>query len=656
MQRDLAEKMIAHGPTIEGLVGKCEGLNGDFLSGNEVRTYKDQGIFSSDQGQSPFFSTLNLMKAFTDLSEQIIKDQNRETALRNGLIEVNKLLPASVYIPFFNDSMRNQTVLRICEDESRIFMTKERAPFMICIEVYRPYEEIKFGFNQFQNARRTELMDRLLFNKAQSVKQIVKTAEKLISKPIILHQDLSQKLGQVQSNIGDDRQTTNAIGIRPMAATHVEKIQKLSLARAYDTEEEKFSINVDDIDNRVNTSLKLVDLRFPSRENDFSESEFRKAKPFSRGSQNDIYSFYQNQYQAATDDEENGKIIKSRKLSNISESVQNRIQNHISNSTTTDQQIGNTNLTAKRDFLLNETSEAQYNRIKQSSPYKDLKTWNLLRIIVKSGDDLRQEQFAMQMISLMHQIFQANKVSGANTKRLWLKPYEILATKSGCGIIEFLPDTLSIDYIKKKMNKSGDNSSLLAYFEQNHGKRGSAGFEKACKNFCYSLAAYCLVCYILQIKDRHNANILVDREGHIVHIDFGFMLTRFPGNVFQFEQVPFKLTSDFMDVMGGVQGEGFKRFRKHFIHGFYALHKNADKLVLLVQMLGSAQSDLPCFSVGGVQTAVNQLRQRLCPKGSTEKMLKSECIEYADRLIMESNDNWRTHVYDRYQYCCQGIF
>lgn len=37
-------------------------------------------------------------------------------------------------------------------------------------------------------------------------------------------------------------------------------------------------------------------------------------------------------------------------------------------------------------------------------------------------------------------------------------------------------------------------------------------------------------------------------------------------------------------------------------------------------------------------------------------MLKSECIEYADRLIMESNDNWRTHVYDRYQYCCQGIF
>ena len=43
-----------------------------------------------------------------------------------------------------------------------------------------------------------------------------------------------------------------------------------------------------------------------------------------------------------------------------------------------------------------------------------------------------------------------------------------------------------------------------------------------------SLAGYCIVCYLLNLKDRHNGNILLDIHGHIIHIDYGFVLSKYP--------------------------------------------------------------------------------------------------------------------------------
>ena len=49
-----------------------------------------------------------------------------------------------------------------------------------------------------------------------------------------------------------------------------------------------------------------------------------------------------------------------------------------------------------------ETSKEQEERIRSNSPFGGLRTWRLLKVIVKSNDDIRQEAFAMQMISCMH--------------------------------------------------------------------------------------------------------------------------------------------------------------------------------------------------------------------------------------------------------------
>jgi len=48
------------------------------------------------------------------------------------------------------------------------------------------------------------------------------------------------------------------------------------------------------------------------------------------------------------------------------------------------------------------------------------------------------------------------------------------------------------------------------------------------------------------------------------------------------------LTTEFVKVMGGVESSIFTRFRKRLAEGFKALNKNAEKIILLVQMIGSA--------------------------------------------------------------------
>lgn len=89
--------------------------------------------------------------------------------------------------------------------------------------------------------------------------------------------------------------------------------------------------------------------------------------------------------------------------------------------------------------------------------------------------------------------------------------------------------------------------------------------------------------YFLQIKDRHNGNILLDRDGHLIHIDFGFMLSNSPGNI-GFEAAPFKLPLEYIEVLGGVNSGPYLEFRRLFRDGFEAARKHCDRIVSECQL------------------------------------------------------------------------
>lgn len=202
-------------------------------------------------------------------------------------------------------------------------------------------------------------------------------------------------------------------------------------------------------------------------------------------------------------------------------------------------------------------------RIRKTSPYGWMKNWDLVSVIVKTGADLRQEAFACQLIQVCNKIWIDADVP------VWVKLMRILVTGESSGLIETITNGVSLHSLKRSLTlesiESGVNprrrfATLKDHWVKTFGKPDSEPYRAAVDAFKRSLAAYSMISYILQLKDRHNGNVLIDNEGHIIHIDFGFMLSNSPGSV-GFEAAPFKLTWEYVDVLGGVDSPDFEDFK-----------------------------------------------------------------------------------------------
>ncbi|KAJ4961690.1 hypothetical protein NE237_021600 [Protea cynaroides] len=257
--------------------------------------------------------------------------------------------------------------------------------------------------------------------------------------------------------------------------------------------------------------------------------------------------------------------------------------------------------------------------------------------IFKVGDDCRQDVLALQVISLLRDIFQA---VGLN---LYLFPYGVLPTGPEKGIIEVVPNTRS----RSQMGETTDGG-LYEIFQQDYGPVGSASFETARDNFIISSAGYAVASLLLQPKDRHNGNLLFDNVGRLVHIDFGFILETSPGNNMRFESAHFKLSHEMtqlLDPSGVMKSETWQHFVSLCVKGYLVARRHMNGILSTVLMM--VDSGLPCFSRGD---PIGNLRKRFHPE-----MSEREAANFMIKTCIDAYNKWTTAGYDLIQYLQQGI-
>lgn len=300
--------------------------------------------------------------------------------------------------------------------------------------------------------------------------------------------------------------------------------------------------------------------------------------------------------------------------------------------------------------MLGESWEEKRNRIKLSSPYGHLSNWNVFSVIVKTGADLRQEQLITQLIKEFGRIWNEEKCD------VWVRYYRILVTGESTGLMETIVDAVSLHSLKKaayaKISQSGEalpNYTIYDHYLETYGQPHTSRFKKAQDKFMRSLVSYSIISYILQIKDRHNGNILIDKEGHVIHIDFGFVLSNSPGSL-GFEMAPFKLSQDYIELLGGIDHNGkhkWGEFVELFKIAFKSVRKHAERIITIVELMQS-DSKLPCFGHG--DSTVKMLRERF-----QLALTSDQCDDFVEKLILSSASSVFTKLYDSFQYYSQGV-
>lgn len=223
----------------------------------------------------------------------------------------------------------------------------------------------------------------------------------------------------------------------------------------------------------------------------------------------------------------------------------------------------------------------------------------------KIGDDLRQDQFVIQLITLMERILQNENLD------MKLTPYKILSMGAMEGLMEFIPNEALSSILK-------NNGSVLSFLKQNNPDPNSSLGVRAevMDNYVRSCAGYCVITYLLGVGDRHLDNLLLSKDGHFFHVDFGYILGEDPKPFPPLMKLPIQV----IEGMGGLNDENYKLFCNYCFITYITLRKNSSLILNLVQLM--------------IDSSIPLLRT----KNSDEQEKTEIILKIQEKFMLELND------------------
>lgn len=163
------------------------------------------------------------------------------------------------------------------------------------------------------------------------------------------------------------------------------------------------------------------------------------------------------------------------------------------------------------------------------------------------------------------------------------------------------------------------------------------------KKFVYltdsKLAGYCVITYLLGVGDRHLDNLLLSPDGHLFHVDFGFILGRDPKPF----PPPMKLCKEMIEAMGGANSPYYINFQQYCYTAFTTLRRNANLILNLFALMVDANiPDIKIEPDKAVLKVQEKFRLDLSEEAAISyfRGLISESVNALFPQIMETVHKW----------------
>ena len=223
----------------------------------------------------------------------------------------------------------------------------------------------------------------------------------------------------------------------------------------------------------------------------------------------------------------------------------------------------------------------------------------IVNVLIKS-EDVRKDKLTM-IVSKMLQRVCGNIID--------IKTYNVFPIDDSCGWIEMVEKSNTLYDIKYKYQTTIQNYIMDL--------NPNLTVGRIRENFIQTCVSSCVLCYVLGVGDRHMENIMVTRNGKLLHIDFSYLLGDDPKRL----NIEMKITEDMLNMLGGSASETFNIFKTQCKEAYKKIRLRSSLWYILLTYLVFSVPSIDYYKYNE-EMIKNHVIERLVPG---EKIVRPPC-------------------------------